>query len=85
MLRRKFYDTGTYPVYEDRDVTVLSSEMLRYFALDGVELYHSPKHLTIDPMDVQQYGTETTEGLESIVRSTFEKRQLHADLWYGRN
>jgi hypothetical protein len=59
--------------------------MLTYFATDGVGLYQSPRHLTVDPTDVQQYGIETTEGLESIVRNTFEKRQLHADLWYGKH
>lgn len=84
LLRRKFWSTGAYPVYEDGDTTILSSEMLRYFQQDGVQLFHEPSPIQVEKSDITQYNIETEEGLKGLVRTTFQKKQVHADLWYGK-
>lgn len=84
LLKRKFWSTGAYPAYEDGDVTILSSEMLKYFQQDGIQLFHEPSPIQVEKGDVAQYNIETEEGLKSLVRTTFQKKQVHADLWYGK-
>lgn len=83
-LTRKFSQSGAYPVYEDGDVTILSSEMLRFFKLDGIQLFQSPHPLIPEESDVQQFNPNTRQGLETLVRNTFNKKKMHADLWYGK-
>jgi len=83
LLLRKFKSTGAYPVYEDGNRTILSSEMLRYFQMDGIDVYAKPYPLIPESSDVQEYNTETKEELEKLVRTTWQKKQLHADLWYA--
>lgn len=84
LLRRKFWNTGAYPVYEDGSTTILSSEMLKYFQQDGIQLFHEPSPIQVEKSDVTQYNIETEEGLKGLVRATFQKKQVHADLWYGK-
>lgn len=84
LLRRKFWSTGAYPVYEDGNITILSSEMLKYFQQDGIQLFHEPSPIQVEKSDVTQYNIETEEGLKGLVRTTFQKKQVHADLWYGK-
>lgn len=83
LLLRKFKSTGAYPVYEDGNMTILSSEMLRYFQLDGVDVYVNPYPILPEESDVKAHNTENKEELENLVRTTFQKKDLHADLWYA--
>ena len=85
LLKRKYSDNGAYPIYEDGNTTILSSELFKFFATDGVGLYQSPKGaITIDDEVVKTYNIEDRRQLERIVRKVFQDKKVKADLWYGR-
>jgi len=85
LLTRKYKGPGTYPIYEDGSTTILSSELFKAFATDGINLYQSPdKEIWLEELEYKTYPEEDRDKLEEAVKKTFKKHQIKADLWYGR-